>query len=262
MNILLTNDDGLLAPGLRALAEALLPLGTVRAVAPEREQSAAGHAITLHKPLRMDPVDLPGLPVEAYSSNGTPADCVILGCLTAATPPDLVVSGINKGANLGEEILYSGTVSAAMEAALQGLRAMAVSSCSYDAEDFSTAARVAALLAEPVRAAVLPEDCFLNINVPAVPWGELAGVEITHLGRRAYINAVERREDPRGRPYYWYTGAPQESRCGPGTDIGAVAQGRVSITPVHFDLTNHEAMAALRGVAQELTQRLPKQESR
>ena len=260
MNILLTNDDGIFAPGLRALAEALLPLGTVRAVAPEREQSAAGHAITLHKPLRMDRVELPGLPVEAYSSNGTPADCVILGCLTAVTRPDVVVSGINKGANMGEEILYSGTVSAAMEAALQGLRALAVSSCSYEAEDFSTAARVAALLAGPVQAAVLPEDCFLNVNVPAVAWGELTGVEITHLGRRAYINAVERREDPRGRAYYWYTGSPQESRRGPGTDIGAVAAGRVSLTPVHFDLTNHEAMPALAGVAEELSGHFPGQE--
>ena len=252
MNILVTNDDGILAPGLRALVQALAPLGTVRAVAPEREQSAAGHAITLHKPLRMDPADLNGLGVEAYSSNGTPADCVILGCLTAKVQPDLVVSGINKGANLGEEVLYSGTVSAAMEAALQGRRAMAVSVCSYDAEDFSVAARVAALLAGPILAATLPEDCFLNVNVPAVAWGELTGAEVTHLGRRSYINSVDRREDPRGRPYYWFTGEPQETRSGEGTDIGATAAHRVSITPVHFDLTSHEAMGELRGVAEGL----------
>jgi 5'-nucleotidase len=249
MNILITNDDGIFAPGLRALVEALLPLGRVWAVAPEREQSAAGHAITLHKPLRMDPVELNGLDVEAYSSNGTPADCVILGYLTASARPDLVVAGINRGANLGEEVLYSGTVSAAMEAALQGMRAMAVSVCSYDTEDFSGAARAAALLARPVREAELPDDCFLNVNVPALAWEELTGVEVTHLGRRAYINAVDRREDPRGRPYYWFTGEAQESRSGAGTDIGAIAAGRVSITPVHFDLTSHEAVAGLRGVA-------------
>ncbi len=254
MNILVTNDDGLFAPGLRALVEALLPLGTVWVVAPEREQSAAGHAITLHKPLRMDPVQLNGLGVEAYSSNGTPADCVILGCLTAATRPDLVVSGINKGANLGEEVLYSGTVSAAMEAALQGLRAMAVSICSYDTEDFSAPARAAVLLAGPVLEAVLPDDCFLNVNVPAVPWNELTGVEITHLGRRAYINAVDRREDPRGRPYYWFTGEPRESRSGAGTDIGAVNAGRVSITPVHFDLTSHETGPRLEEAARVLNE--------
>ncbi len=252
MNILLTNDDGIFAPGLRALAEALAPLGSVRAVAPEREQSAAGHAITLHKPLRMDPVTMPGLEIEAFSSNGTPADCVILGCLTAPFPPDLVVSGINRGANLGEEVLYSGTVSAAMEAALQGMRAMAISVCSYEAEDFSVPARVAALLAEPVRQASLPDDCFLNVNVPALDWADLTGVEITHLGRRAYINAVDRRQDPRGRPYYWFTGEAQESRSGEGTDIGAIAEGRVSITPVHYDLTSHEARDGLLGVAEVL----------
>jgi 5'-nucleotidase len=250
MNILVTNDDGIFAPGLRALVEALNPLGAVRAVAPEREQSAAGHAITLHKPLRMDPVELPGLPaVEAYSSNGTPADCVILGCLTADQAPDLVVSGINRGANLGEEILYSGTVSAAMEAALQGRRSLAISLCSYTAEDFSVPARVAALLARPLQQAALPDDCFVNVNVPDVAWSELAGVEVTHLGRRAYINAVDRREDPRGRSYYWFTGEPRESRSGLGTDIGAIAAGRVSLTPVHFDLTSHEAMPSLRDVA-------------
>jgi 5'-nucleotidase len=243
MNILLTNDDGILAPGLRALLEALRPLADLRVVAPEREQSASGHSITLHKPLRMDPVAWEG--VEAFASNGTPADCVILGCLTAQHPPDLVLSGINRGANLGEEILYSGTVSAAMEAALQGYRAMALSVASYTTSDFQTAARVGALLAQALPGIKLPADCFLNVNVPALAWGEIAGVEITRLGKRSYINRVDRREDPRGRAYYWFTGSPREASCGEGTDIGAVAAGRISITPVHYDLTGYDAMAEL-----------------
>ncbi|HEY3396428.1 MAG TPA: 5'/3'-nucleotidase SurE [Armatimonadota bacterium] len=252
MNILITNDDGILAPGLRALVEALMPLGTVRVVAPEREQSAAGHAITLHKPLRMDPVKLRGLPVEAYASNGTPADCVILGALTSDVRPDLVISGINRGANLGEEVLYSGTVSAAMEAAIQGLRAMAVSVCSYDTEDFSGAAQAAALLAPRVAELDLP-DAFLNVNVPALPWEEIAGFAVAELGKRAYLNTVDRREDPRGRPYYWFTGEPQESENSEKTDIGAIARGRISLTPVHFDLTSYETLPRLLPLAVELS---------
>jgi 5'-nucleotidase len=251
MNILITNDDGIFAPGLRALAEALAPLAHLRIVAPEREQSASGHSITLHKPLRMDAVDL-GLEAEAYASNGTPADCVILGCLTAETPPDLVMSGINRGDNLGEEVLYSGTVSAAMEAALQGHTSVALSVASYTAEDFRTAARVGARLAELVPGIDLPRDCFLNVNVPAVPWGELRGVAITHLGKRAYINRVDRREDPRGRAYYWFTGSPTEQSSSEGTDIGAVAENKISVTPVHFDLTGYEVMPRLEGLAKAL----------
>ena len=252
MNILVTNDDGILAPGLRALVEALLPLGQVRVVAPQSEHSAVGHGITLHKPLRMDPVQLGGLPVEAYSSNGTPADCVILGCLLASPQPDLVISGINRGANLGEEVLYSGTVSAAMEGALQGRPALAVSVCSYEATDFGPAARVAARLAQRLPQLELPEDGFLNVNVPDGPWEELRGVALTRLGRRSYLNLVERREDPRGRPYYWFTGEARETLSGEGTDIGAVAAGLVSITPVHFDLTSYDSLPRLAGLTDVL----------
>jgi 5'-nucleotidase len=252
MNILLTNDDGIFAPGLRALAEALRPLANLRVVAPEREQSASGHSITLHKPLRMDPVELDGM--SAFATNGTPADCVILGCLTWDEKPDLVLSGINRGANMGEEVLYSGTVSAAMEAALQGHRAMALSVASYTTDDFRAPARVGALLAQALPGITLPADCFLNVNVPSRPWGEIAGVEITRLGKRSYINRVERREDPRGRAYYWYTGSPREASCGEGTDIGAVAEGKISITPVHYDLTGYDAIPEL-AVLQDLLSR-------
>ena len=252
MNILVTNDDGIFAPGLRALVAALLPLGPVRVVAPEREQSACGHSITLHKPLRMDAVDLDGLGVEAFSTNGTPADCVILGCLTAATPPDLVMSGINRGANLGEEVLYSGTVSAAMEAAIQRRKSVALSVASYTADDYGAAARVGARLAEILAEIDLPADSFLNVNVPPGPWGEIAGVAITRLGKRDYINRVDRREDPRGRPYYWFTGSPQEATAGEGTDIAAIADGKISITPVHFDLTGYASLVGLESLAARL----------
>jgi len=255
MNILITNDDGIFAPGLRAAAQALQQLGTVRVVAPEREHSASGHSITLHKPLRMDPVDLNGLDVPAFASNGTPADCVILGVLTAGQPPDLVVAGINRGANLGEEVLYSGTVSAAMEASIQGLPALAVSVTSYAATDFSVAAKVATRLAKVMLHLELPDDCFLNVNVPARPWTEIAGVAITQLGRRAYINSAERREDPRGRPYYWLSGDPQEVHAGEGTDIGAIAAGKISITPVHFDLTSYRSLDRLQVLVEALGDR-------
>lgn len=243
MNILLTNDDGIFAPGLRALAEALRPLANLRVVAPEREQSASGHSITLHKPLRMDPVELDG--ISAFATNGTPADCVILGCLTWDQTPDLVVSGINRGANMGEEVLYSGTVSAAMEAALQGHRSLALSVASYTTDDFRAAARAGALLVRALPRIELPADCFLNVNVPSVAWGEIRGIEITRLGKRSYINRVDRREDPRGRAYYWFTGSPREAQSGEGTDIGAVAEDKISVTPVHYDLTGYDAMPAL-----------------
>ncbi|NLO74042.1 MAG: 5'/3'-nucleotidase SurE [candidate division WS1 bacterium] len=254
MNILITNDDGIFAPGLRALVDAVKSLGTVRVVAPDREQSASGHSITLHKPLRMDAVKLDG--VEAYSSNGTPADCVILGCLTAESPPDLVLSGINRGANLGEEVLYSGTVSAAMEAAIQGLKSVALSVASYTTDDFRAAARVGARLVEVVPEIELPGDCFLNVNVPPVLWGDIQGVVVTRLGKREYINRVDRREDPRGRAYYWFSGSPRESSSGEGTDIGAVAENKISITPVHFDLTGYETMEVLGGLAGALAEDL------
>ena len=252
MNILVTNDDGILAPGLRALVAALLPLGTVRVVAPEREQSASGHSITLHKPLRMDAVDLEGLDVEAFSTNGTPADCVILGCLTAEPKPDLVMSGINRGANMGEEVLYSGTVSAAMEAAIQRRKSIALSVASYMTDDFSAAARIGARLAALTPEIDLPADSFLNVNVPPGPWEDLAGVAITRLGRREYLNRVERREDPRGRAYYWFTGSPAEASADAGTDICAIRAGRISITPVHFDLTGYASLPGLECLATRL----------
>ncbi len=245
MRILLTNDDGIAAPGLRALIEALSPIAEVVVFAPEREQSCAGHAITLHKPLRIRPLQLDGLSVEAYTISGTPADCVVLSRFEEQAPPDLVVSGINAGANLGEEVFYSGTVAAAMEGCLQGLRSMALSVTAYEDCDFRAAARYAAHLAPRFSEMDLPAGVLLNVNVPNLPPEAIAGVRVTRLGRRGYANYIEKREDPRGRPYYWFGGEAQEVDSGDGTDIGAVAAHMISVTPVRFDVTDYASLDRL-----------------
>lgn len=236
MRILVTNDDGIYAPGLLELARALAPLGEVVVIAPEGQRSAAGHGITLHKPLRMSPVTLDAPVAEAWATNGTPADCTILAAADDRPVPDLVVAGINAGANLGEEVLYSGTVSAAMEAALQGIKAFAISVTEYENCIFGPAARFAARLARRMAAEALPPDTFLNVNVPNLCAEELGPAVLTRLGRREYVNSLDRRVDPRGRSYYWFSGEPRECDCEEGTDIGAIQRGRISITPVHFDM--------------------------
>jgi len=252
MRILVTNDDGVRAPGLSALIRSLQEVGELRVIAPEREQSASGHAVTLHKPLRLAPVELSGVNGEVFACNGTPADCVILGALTGSDLPDLVVSGINGGANLGEEVLYSGTVSAAMEAAIQGVPSFAISVTSYDEVDFGPAARFARRLAVLLDDLALPNKTFLNVNVPPVPAQQIQGVAITRLGHRAYINRIDRREDPRGETYYWFSGDPTESDSAPGTDIAAIAEDKISITPSHFDLTSYEILNNLDSLLEGL----------
>jgi 5'-nucleotidase len=244
MRILVTNDDGIRAPGLRALAEALAPLGEVTVVAPEREQSCAGHAITLHKPLRMNPARLEGV-AKAFSVSGTPADCVVLARFEEEGPPDLVVSGINAGANLGEEVFYSGTVAAAMEGCLQNLRSIAISVTAYHDCDFRGAAQFIARLAPAYVTAQMPEGMLLNVNVPNVAPEKIRGVRVTRLGRRAYHNVVHRRLDPRGRPYYWLGGEATEVDSGDGTDIGAIRANCISVTPVRFDVTDYDARDAV-----------------
>lgn len=245
MRILVTNDDGIHAPGLLALARALAPLGEVTVIAPERQQSAAGHGITLHKPLRMTPADLDAPVAGAYATNGTPADCTILATADDRPIPDLVVAGINGGANLGEEVLYSGTVSAAMEGALQGIKSFAVSVTAYEECIFEPAAEFAAQVARRLANHALPHDTFLNINVPNVCAEDLGPAVLTRLGRREYVNSLDRRVDPRGRSYYWFSGEPSECDCEEGTDIGAIQQGRISVTPIRFDMN-------FRGAREEL----------
>ena len=248
-HILLTNDDGIQAPGLRALLDALRPLGRLSVFAPDHNWSAAGHTKTMHKPLRVARYPLPGIEgdeVEAYTSTGAPSDCVALALLGLLPDrPDIVVSGINQGANLGHDVTYSGTVAAAMEAAIFGLPAVAVSLDSYESQEYGLAARVAAGVVAKVREHGLPPDTLLNVNVPPLSPGELAGVVVTRLGRRVYRDVLVARRDPRERPYYWIGGEPPSGHLDEGTDIWAVANGYVSVTPIHMDMTAHELIPRL-----------------
>jgi 5'-nucleotidase len=234
--VVLTNDDGVHAPGLAALERALAELGDVYVVAPEREQSTCGHALTLHRPLRPH-----RLGERRFAVNGTPADCVnlsVLGFLPA--PPVLVVSGVNHGTNLGDDVTYSGTVAAAMEGTLLGVPSIAVSL--VDGGDFDVAARVACLIAMRVLVTGLPAKTLLNINVPAQP---PRGIRLTRLGHRVYLDKIVEQADPRGRSHYWIGGGEAKWDALDGTDMGAVHEGYVSLTPLHLDLTNHRAMMEL-----------------
>lgn len=247
LRILLSNDDGVSAPGLAALARALRPLGEVAVIAPEHNWSAGGHSKTMHKPLRVTPARLAdGSPAQA--SNGSPSDCVALALLGLMEKPDLVVSGINTGANIGSDLTYSGTVSAAMEAVLSGVPGLAVSVNSPAPQDYEPAAAFAAIVAARLLAEGATEPPrLLNVNVPDLPGREIRGVQITRLGRRIYRDALVTRLDPRGRAYYWIGGEPPEGIAEAGTDIGALAAGYISVTPVLLDLSDYEQMETLRG---------------
>jgi len=240
LQILVTNDDGIQSPGITVLAEALSRVGEVFVVAPDRERSAIGHSLTLHAPLRADEVE-PG----RFAVSGTPTDCVNLGIhgLLAARPA-LVVSGINRGGNMGDDLTYSGTVAAAMEATLMGVPAFAVSldSTSFRRDDFYAAADFAATLARMVLERGLPVDTFLNVNVPS---GQPTAAQFTRQGKRRYSDKVEKKLDPRGRAYYWIGGGELSFEDVPGTDFHAVCNGSISITPLHLDLTNFRSFEAL-----------------
>jgi 5'-nucleotidase len=249
MRILLTNDDGVQAPGIVAARAALSRLGEVWVVAPERPRSAAGHSITLHKPLRIHRVALPdGAP--AYATNGTPTDCVSLGFdILLEGRCDLVVSGINRGSNLGWDLTYSGTVAAAIEGVVLGMQAFAISVTARRGEesvDFGPAAEFAASLAERIMADPLPPATLLNVNVPGIPADRLQGVSITHQGRTEYVDRIDSRTDPVGRPYYWLAGNIREDTPDPGSDVHAVVQDRISITPIQLDVTAYALMDRLR----------------
>jgi 5'/3'-nucleotidase len=233
--ILVTNDDGIHAAGLGSLAEVLAPLGEVYVVAPDREQSAVGHALTLHRPLRVD-----RLGERRFAVNGTPSDCVNLGVLgLLPEAPVLVVSGINHGSNLGDDVTYSGTVSAAMEGTLLGVSSMAVSQVEGETGGFEGAGQVAMLVATRVLVEGLPAKTLLNVNVPR---GEVRGVRMTRLGHRVYREKVVQEVDPRGRPYYWIGAGPPEWREDEASDIAAVHEGFASVTPLHLDLTHFGAL--------------------
>ncbi|NIM06378.1 MAG: 5'/3'-nucleotidase SurE [Armatimonadetes bacterium] len=246
MKFLLTNDDGIHTPGLLALKQELSKLGKVYPVAPDRPRSATGHSITLHKPLRAIPVTLAD-GSSAWASNGTPSDCVVLGLSDLiGCKPDMVVSGINPGPNLGEDLTYSGTVSAAMEGTILGVPSFAISVAGQEVTDFAPAARFAVRLAKAVAAHHLPPYTFLNVNVPAVAEEEIRGSVITRQARRKYKGRLEKRIDPRGMEYYWLGGELLNEGSLTGTDVEAIQQNCISITPVHLDLTQHEFLEEMK----------------
>jgi 5'-nucleotidase len=239
MKILVSNDDGYLATGINVLAEALSAIADVVVVAPDRNRSAASHSLTLHDPLRISEVG-----ENRYSVNGTPSDCVHLA-LTGflEEEPDLVVSGINHGANLGDDVIYSGTVAAAMEGRFLGFPTIAVSLVGHRLQHFDTAARVATELVQRLQRNVLPSEFIFNVNVPDRPYDELAGFRTVRLGFRHKSEPVVRSEDPHGRTIYWVGPAGSGQDAGDGTDFHAIEQGAVSVTPLKVDLTRHEALA-------------------
>ena len=241
MLILITNDDGIHSAGLQALVDQLQSFGRIAVVAPDRERSAIGHALTLHVPLRAEQIAK-----DHWAVSGTPTDAVNLGVQgLLKEKPDLVVSGINKGGNMGDDLTYSGTVAAAMEATLMGVPAIAVSLAgqSFKYDDFAVAARVARQMASTVLDHGLPADTFINVNVPA---GKPLGLRLTRQGKRIYEDAVVQNFDPRGRSYYWIGAGELGFQDLEGTDFHAVNKGYVSVTPLHLDLTNYAAMDRLR----------------
>ncbi len=241
MIILVCNDDGIRSEGIQALARALEPLGEVYVVAPDREQSAAGHSLTLHRPLRVEEIAPRQIAID-----GTPTDCVNLA-VSGILPmrPGLVVSGINKGANIGDDITYSGTVSAAMEGTLLGIPSLAVSLAGRSSFDFVAAAEFSARLVAQVIERGLPPDTLLNVNVPDRPRESMTGFRITRQGKRRFSEALIEKTDPRGKKYYWIGGDELGFVLEPGTDYAALLEGAVSITPIHLDLTHYPSFPVL-----------------
>jgi 5'-nucleotidase len=249
-HILVTNDDGVTAPGLLALAQAMCELGDVTVLAPDRNWSASGHVKTMHRPMRVKEVQLDD-GTTALASDGAPSDCVALALLGLVEKEiDLVVSGINPNANIGHDVTYSGTVTAAMEAVIWDVPGMAFSLDSPDNHlgtiDYGPAARFAREIVATLLNAGFPDETVLNVNVPCLPEQEIKGLQITRQGLRVYRDKLVRREDPRGRPYYWIGGEAPTGIRENGTDFGALKSGYVSVTPLHLDLTAHQAMDALR----------------
>lgn len=238
MIILLSNDDGIQSEGLVALNESISQVGEVYTVAPDRAQSSMSHALTLHRPLRVQELGTRHLSVD-----GTPVDCVKLG-LTGLLPvrPDLVISGINKGPNLGDDIIYSGTVSAAIEGALLGIPAIAVSLVTFKDFDFHAAAEFTATLVRRIAEKGIPPKTLLNVNVPSIPKNDLKGWRITRMGKRHYSENIVERVDPRGIKYYWIGGDDLGFANEEGTDCHAVHAGYISVTPLQVDLTDYKLL--------------------
>lgn len=260
MLILITNDDGIDAPALFPLKQALDKIADTLVFAPDHNWSASGHPKTMHKILRADPIELPdGSP--ALVSSAPPPDCVALALLgLVERRPDLVVSGINHGANMGYDIFYSGTVAAAVEATIEGVPAIAISRERKDDEiargyhdqrqteviDYLAMSTFAAYLTQKVIDYGLPANTLLNVNIPGIPWSDIKGIELTRLGKRVYRDELISREDPRGRPYYWIGGLPPHGVADHGTDIWAIENKLISVTPLNLDITDHRLIKDLK----------------
>lgn len=245
MRVLLSNDDGIYAPGLAALAAELKKMADVTVVAPEREQSAVGHAITLTDPLRVNEYHKNG-DFFGWAVSGTPADCVKIAiCALLNQKPDLVISGINQGSNTGINTIYSGTVSAATEGRINDIPSFAISLTSYTYKDFEPAARFAAKLASQYLSLDLPKGVFMNVNVPALPEAEIKGVRLTRQGQANYVEIFHRRFDPKGRVYFWMDGERVAEEEDVNIDERAVKAGYISITPIHYDLTHYPTLEKL-----------------
>jgi len=238
MHLLLSNDDGIHATGLKLLANALASLGMITVVAPNRERSASSNSLTLERPIRAQVVE-----DNWYSVDGTPTDCVHLAITgLIEDEPDIVVTGINSGANLGDDVIYSGTVAAAMEGRFLGLPAVAISVASFQPRFLEEAAQVSLELITKLSSTQMPKDVIININIPDLAKQELKGIQTTRLGNRHKAEPVIKSEDPRGKTIYWVGSAGPEQDAGPGTDFHAIKNGYISVSPMHLDLTHYKAM--------------------
>ncbi len=246
MKILVTNDDGIFAEGIYKLAKRLSEEHEVFVVAPDRQRSATGHAITMHHPLRANKVKFFDTDIAAWSVDGTPSDCVKLALEALLQEmPDFVISGINDGPNLGTDVLYSGTVSAAVEGAIHGIQSMAISMAYTKNIDFSIGSEFAFKMVGELKANMLPKDTLLNVNIPNTSKDDLKGVKVTTLGIRRYKNAFEKRHDPRGNEYYWLSGEVINEIQGKDSDINAIKDNFISMTPIHYDLTKFDLIQTI-----------------
>ena len=247
MKILLTNDDGIYSEGIQILKRQLDNIAEVTVIAPDRERSTIGHAMTLRKPLRIKQVKVNG-DSWGYSVNGTPTDCIIIGLLEIMKneKPDLIVSGINRGPNLGDDIIYSGTVSAAMEGAMRNIPSLALSIAAYENFKFESAALFTKKIISHLIKNNLPENLVLNINFPNIDYKELKGIEITRHGKRVYQDELKKIHDPQGDIHYWLGGDLPEGKIEPDTDFEAIYNRKVSITPLTLDLTNYNIMPKIK----------------
>jgi 5'-nucleotidase len=243
MNILCTNDDGYLSAGIGVLSRAASSMGSVTVVAPDREQSATSNSLTLHHPLRARRA-----PDGAWMVDGTPTDCVILAVSELLLDrPDVVLSGVNHGSNMGEDVLYSGTVAAAIEATVVGIPSVALSYCGVFPEEIEGFEAFVGSLLENLLRNDFPDDTLLNVNLPPLPPSEIRGVRVTSLGRRRYAGSITRAKDPSGKEYFWIGGGEVRWRGPRDSDFQAVEEGYVSVTPLHLDLTNYDLLEEIRG---------------